>query len=172
MREIKVVPYDDCWATRYEFEKEIIASILGDVIEEIHHFGSTSIKGMHAKPIIDIMVIVRDITIIDNFNDTMSANGFTPRGENGISGRRYFVRYAEDNENHLTHVHIYESDNPHVKNELMFCKFLSVDRESFESYEKVKLEAGKKYRYSPLEYTNAKTDCVNEIMKKINMQYL
>lgn len=126
---------------------------------------------MSAKPIIDIMVLVNNIEQIYSYDELMNANGYVPRGENGIPQRRYFVRYGADAVNHMTHVHIYEKGNPHVADELMFRDFLAVDRESFQQYEKTKLDAAEKYRFSPNEYVDAKTDCVKSIMEKAKEYY-
>lgn len=64
-REMIVVPYDDIWSEMYEKEKNILLDILRNLIIDIQHFGSTSIKGLGAKPIIDIMIVVDDINQVD-----------------------------------------------------------------------------------------------------------
>ena len=68
VRRIEVVPYDPNWPSMYELEETLIRSILGDELLEIHHIGSTSIPRIYAKPIIDILPVVRDIHRIDEFN--------------------------------------------------------------------------------------------------------
>jgi GrpB-like predicted nucleotidyltransferase (UPF0157 family) len=166
-REMIVVPYDYKWPDQYNHEKEILIEILDKLIINIEHFGSTSIKGMSAKPIIDVMIIVADITQVDQYSKVMTEHGFIPKGENGIPGRRYFVRYIDDGENHAAHIHIYERNNPHVADELLFRDFLANDQESFDEYERVKVAAAEKYRYSPLQYTDAKHECVMKIMQKL-----
>lgn len=54
-----VVPYDPHWKAMFEAEKKILKSILSDEIVKIEHFGSTSVEGLSAKPIIDIMPLVK-----------------------------------------------------------------------------------------------------------------
>jgi len=170
-REMIVVPYDDNWIKLYKSEKEILLNVFGKLILDIQHFGSTSIKGMSAKPVIDVMVVVNKIETVDAYNEDMIAHGYSVRGENGIPRRRYFVRLKEDGENHAAHIHIYEKGNPHIIDELMFRDFLSVDNESFREYEKVKYEAAKKFRFSPGEYVEAKDNCVMDIMEKARKYY-
>ena len=171
-REMVVVPYDDNWTSLYEVEKEILLKVFVNLVLDIQHFGSTSIGGMSAKPIIDVMVIVNEIESVDAYNDIMIASGYSIRGENGIPRRRYFVRFKEDGENHGAHIHIYEKGNPLIADQLMFRDFLSVDKDSFREYKKVKLEAAEKFRFSPKEYTDAKYDCVMKIMEKAKKYYL
>ena len=171
MREMTVVPYDSRWPERYESERAVLSGIFGDTALDIQHFGSTSIEGMTAKPIIDIIVAVADINAVDTFNEAMRGRGFIPRGEHGIPGRRYFVRLDEDGENHLTHVHVYEMSNEHVTDELMFRDYLRINRAAFNDYERVKLVAARQYRHEPAAYTDAKHDCVMLIMDKARAYY-
>lgn len=170
-RDMAVVPYDDTWPKMYEEEKRILQSVFGNLILDIQHFGSTSIKGMTAKPIIDVMVTVDDIEKVDEYSNEMVQRGYVPRGEQMISGRRYFVRFKEDGENHVAHIHIYGKGNPHIADELLFRDFLRVDEESFLKYENMKKEVSEKYRYLPGEYQDAKFACVMEIMEKARQYY-
>lgn len=55
---IRVVPYDPFWEVEYENESQLIRNILKDILVEIYHIGSTAVKGLSAKPIIDIMPVV------------------------------------------------------------------------------------------------------------------
>jgi GrpB-like predicted nucleotidyltransferase (UPF0157 family) len=124
-REMIVVPYDDMWLEMYEKEKNILSDIFGNIIIDIQHFGSTSIKGLSAKPIIDILIVINDINHIDEYNHIMEGSGYSVRGENGIEGRRYFIKFTPDNSgNHTHHIHIYQKGNPHISDELMFRDYL------------------------------------------------
>lgn len=171
-REMIVVPYNDMWAKVYETEKCILIGIFGDLIIDIQHFGSTAIKGLSAKPIIDIMIVVNDIKQIDEYNHDMEYHGYSVRGENGIEGRRYFVKLSSDNSgNHTHHIHIYQKGNSHISDELRFRDYLRIDKEALEEYERIKIEASLKFRYSPREYVDAKYDCIKSIMDKANLYY-
>lgn len=171
-REMVVVPYDDMWVEIYEKEKDILLDIFRDIIVDIQHFGSTSIKGLSAKPIIDIMIVVDDITQIDNYNHVMEDYGYRVRGENGIEGRRYFVKLSSDNSgNHTHHIHIYQKGNPHISDELIFRDYLRIDNEAFKEYERIKMETSLKFRYSPQKYVDAKHDCIMSIIEKAKSYY-
>ncbi len=171
-REMVVVPYDKTWPEIYEKEKGILLNIFGEIIHDIQHFGSTSIEGISAKPIIDIMVVVDDISKVDAYNSVMESNEYSVRGENGIAERRYFVKLNPDRSgNHTHHIHVYQEGNQHVGDELMFRDFLRINNEAFEEYEKVKVEAAIKFRHSPWEYVDAKYECVMSIMEKAKGYY-
>jgi len=105
-RKIDVVPYNPNWQTLYEAEAQKITNALGSEVFRIHHIGSTAIPGIMAKPIIDIVVGVHDITKICEHNNAMIDLGYEPRGENGIPGRRYFVKKPKDPE-HIIYTFIW-----------------------------------------------------------------
>ncbi len=172
-REITVIPYDESWPYLYEKEKNLLLGIFGNLAFDIQHFGSTSIKGMAAKPIIDIMIVADDLLMIDARNDAMAANGYVAKGENGIPGRRYFVKLHPDQSgNHTHHVHVYQTGNRHIADEKMFRDYLRIDPEAFAKYVQVKKEAALKYRYDPPAYTDAKSACVLEIMEKARSYFV
>ena len=88
--KVEVVKYRSEWSREFEAEAERIKEILGDEAIEIYHIGSTSVEGLSAKPIIDIMPVVKDISRIDKLNPAFEALGYECMGEFGIPGRRYF----------------------------------------------------------------------------------
>ncbi len=170
-REMKIVPYNSEWNEQYREIQTFLSKIFKDIVVDIQHFGSTAVEGMPAKPIIDVMVIVTDISKVDAYNAKMIEAGYVPRGENGIVGRRYFQKFATDGINHLEHIHCYESNNPHASDELMFRDYLKINQEAFEKYKTIKLESSEKYRFSPAEYTEYKSQCVNEILEEAKIYY-
>src|SRR5580698_1970268 len=87
-RTIEVVPYNPEWPQMFEAEAALIKKALGDNCIAIHHIGSTSIPGLSAKPIIDILPVVKDILKVDA--KPIEALGYQAKGENGMAFRRYF----------------------------------------------------------------------------------
>lgn len=75
MRTVIVVPYDDKWPEIFEAESLLIKSLLGAVAKNIHHIGSTSVPGLSAKPIIDILLEVSDVNELDRYNSAMAHAG-------------------------------------------------------------------------------------------------
>ena len=60
MRNIRVVAYEPAWRTAFEQEAAVLVRILGDGLVTIHHIGSTAVPGLPAKPVIDMMPLVRE----------------------------------------------------------------------------------------------------------------
>lgn len=107
-RKIEVVAYRPEWEKLYREEAQKIKAILGKNCVSVFHIGSTAVKGLDAKPIIDIMPVVKDISLVDACNREFEALGYECMGEFGIPGRRFF-RKGGDARTH--HVHIFEKQN-------------------------------------------------------------
>jgi GrpB-like predicted nucleotidyltransferase (UPF0157 family) len=65
MRKVEVVPHDPKWRDLFEIESKSVADALGENVVIVHHIGSTAIPNIYAKPIVDLLVEVKDITNVD-----------------------------------------------------------------------------------------------------------
>lgn len=107
-QHIIVTDYDPRWPAEYEKESEKIKAILGENCVAIYHIGSTAVPGLAAKPIIDIMPVVRSLEKTDQKASEFEKEGYEYLGEFGIRGRRY-LRKGQDERTHQ--VHIFEEKN-------------------------------------------------------------
>lgn len=105
---VRVVGYDPRWPQMFAEEAEKIQKILGENCLAVHHIGSTAVPGLAAKPIIDILPVVRDLSLVDAQNAEFEAIGYECMGEFGIAGRRYF-RKGGDERTHQIHIFAQES---------------------------------------------------------------
>ena len=136
MRKIAVVPYDEKWPQLFEAESLLIKTVLGGVAENVHHIGSTSVPGLSAKPVIDILLEVSDISALDN--SAMTRVGYIARGENGITGRQYFIK-GGDRRSHQ--VHAFAVGDIQVLRHLAFRDYLIKNKDIAEEYADIKREA-------------------------------
>ncbi|NBB81086.1 MAG: GrpB family protein, partial [Verrucomicrobia bacterium] len=119
--KIEVTPYRSRWASDFEIEKNAIRGAVGNVAVGVHHIGSTAVVGLAAKPIIDIMLEVGDLTELDACAGNIESLGYEALGELGISGRRYF-RKGRD---HRTHqIHAFQTSDPNLLRHLAFRDYL------------------------------------------------
>lgn len=163
MRRIEVKAYDQEWSSLYEREIGVIKRILGSNLLSIHHIGSTAVPGLQAKPIIDIMPVVKDIDEVDKCNEAMIEAGYHPRGENGIIGRRYFHK-GKDNRTH--HMHIYEKGSKDITRQLAFRDYLRAHPHRAAAYGSLKMELAKQYPFNVDAYIQGKSELVLEIEKE------
>jgi GrpB-like predicted nucleotidyltransferase (UPF0157 family) len=118
---VRVVPYCCEWPLLFEQEATLICEVFGDELAEIHHIGSTSVPGLQAKPIIDMLPVVRQIERVGLFNGGMRTLGYEALGEFGIPGRRYFRKGGDDR----THqAHVFQVGDPGVERHLAFRDYL------------------------------------------------
>ena len=122
-RRIEVVPYDPRWPEEFERASAEVAAAMADCLLAIHHIGSTSVPGLHAKSVIDMLAVVTDLAALDRRTPEMRRLGYEAMGEFGIEGRRYFRR--NDAAGRRTHqVHAFADGSPHVRRHLAFRDFL------------------------------------------------
>ena len=81
--KVRLSDYNEDWVRLYQEEADFLKSIFEDQVVRFEHFGSTSVPGLKAKPVIDMMCIVQDINRIDLYNDKMNMLGYDVAGEWG-----------------------------------------------------------------------------------------
>ena len=163
MRKVEVMPYDKRWVSKFEEESRKLFEIFGAEMIELHHIGSTSVSGLHAKPIIDMMPVVRDIHRVNDYNTAMIAIGYEPKGENGIAGRRYFQK-GGDNRTH--HIHIYAQGNSEIKRHIAFRDYLRAHPDVAQEYGDLKERLSQRFPYDIESYINGKEQLLSEIERK------
>ena len=162
-RTITVTPYQPQWKDEFLLEKYVLNQKLISVNPLIHHIGSTSVPGLAAKPIIDILVEVSSLTGLDLLNEDMRSYGYTPRGEYGIPGRRYFVKGSTERTHHL---HAFVKGSPHIKRHLAFRDYLISNPKIAEEYAEVKISASNNCNNDSQKYCDLKNSFVQEIEKQ------
>ena len=161
--KVIVTSYNSEWPKMYENEASKIKKIFGEKLLSIHHIGSTSVPGLKAKPIIDIMPVVRDIKLVDNYNKQMIKLGYEPMGEFGISGRRYF-RKGGDNRTHQ--IHVFQDNSNHVERHIAFRDYLREHSTEAKRYADLKVELAKRYPNDIAAYCEGKDEFVKELEKR------
>ena len=163
-RKVEVVAHDPDWTRQFQQEAERMTAILGTEIVTIHHFGSTAIAGIPAKPIIDMLIEVRTIDKIDTFNDALARIGYKAMGEYGISGRRFFQREMNGRRTH--HVHVYQVDNPEIERHLNFRDYMRVHPAEAAAYGRLKEQLAQQFPDDMESYVAGKSDFVCEVERK------
>ena len=161
-RRMEVVESSGRWPEMYAREAERLRQVLGDEVVCIHHIGSTSVPGLAAKPVIDILVEVRSVEALDTYAAAMQTLGYEPRGEFGIPGRRYYPK-GDDLRTH--HVHAFASGDPHVFRHLAFRDYLRTHPECAVAYGEVKRRAAAAHRTDPEGYVEYKRAFVERTLE-------
>jgi GrpB-like predicted nucleotidyltransferase (UPF0157 family) len=158
---IEIFPYDENWPAQFEKEATVVRQALGANFVAVHHIGSTSVPGLAAKPIIDMLGVVHDITQIDAV--ALDRLGYENRGELGIAFRRFFQKGVPRRTHHL---HIWEEGNPDIDRHLLFRDYLRSRPDDVKRYENLKRELAVKHPDSMVDYIFGKDDLIAEIIDK------
>lgn len=154
---IEVVSYDPQWPQLFAQEAEPIKQALGSNCLALHHFGSTSVPGLEAKPKIDILAVVKELSKINTL--ALENLGFENRGEVIASGR-YFAKKDPN-----IHLHVFEEGNPLIERNLLFRDWLRTHQDDREAYAKLKKDLSVQYT-DGMAYCLAKTEFINKIIDK------
>jgi len=165
MRSVEVVPHNSEWRDEFEAEAKKVVVALGENIVNIYHIGSTAVPDIYAKPIIDLLVEVTDISKVDGQNSGMKSLGYEVMGEFGIPGRRYF---RKDNRKGIRthHIHTFESGSPELERHLAFRDYMIAHPEDAQKYSELKRKLAEEYPQNPDEYMDGKDSFIKEIDQK------
>ena len=132
-KHIEVVSYNPAWPEMFTTEAACLRQAFGDNCIAVHHIGSTSVTGLDAKPIIDIIAVVK------NTADSIAALesiGYTFKGEMHIPFRFYFSKIGAIK----FHLHVYEEDNPEIELNLTFTNYLRNNPDACTDYAALKAQ--------------------------------
>jgi len=159
-REIKIISYDSEWPKKFETHAKVIAAALGGSALRIEHVGSTSVPGLAAKPIIDILVVVPDSADESAYLSQLEAAGYVLR-----------VREPEWNEHRMfrtpdrgVHVHVYSAGCSEIQRTLTFRDRLRRNTDDRRRYEQTKRELAEREWPDMNAYADAKTEVIESII--------
>ncbi|MBS1134527.1 MAG: hypothetical protein H6R02_1668 [Burkholderiaceae bacterium] len=161
---ITVMPYDAAWPARFRIESQLIHIALNDLHPQIEHIGSTSVPGLAAKPIIDMLVGVRSLDEFERHCDRLSVYGYEyiPEYERALPDRRFFKRVVRGIRTH--HVHVVEVNGLYWKRYLKFRDSLRCDAWLSKRYAELKRRLAARFRFDRDAYTNGKTGFVEAVL--------
>lgn len=158
-RQPVLVAHDPLWAARFSEHEARIRAALGATGESVEHIGSTSVPGLAAKPIIDILVTVPDITAEEDYLDPLLAAGYLLRVRE--PGHR-LVRTSERD----VHIHILEPDNPAAHDYLLLRDHLRAVPADRDLYERTKRDLTTRTWSDMNAYADAKGPVIEEIKRR------
>ena len=158
-RDLELVAYDASWPSKFEVERARIANALGNFLLTIEHIGSTSVPKLAAKPVIDILVTVPDITAEEDYVEPLRTAGYKLRVRE--PGHRMVRTPTLD-----VHVHILEPDHPDVCSYLLFRERLRGDDRERELYAQTKRALIAHDWPDMNAYADAKTEVIKDIVSR------
>nr|WP_218860440.1 GrpB family protein [Petropleomorpha daqingensis] len=156
---ITVVDYDERWPVRFGEIAERVRAAVGAAALGVEHIGSTSVPGLAAKPIVDVLLTVADVDDEAAYVPALESAGFVLRVRE--PAHRMVRTPARD-----VHVHVYEPGRPEVRDYLDLRDWLRVDAEDRALYAATKRVLARR-RWSDMnDYADAKTEVIADILAR------
>ena len=161
---VSLIDYCSDWQNLYAREEKQLLNKLGKIAKKIEHIGSTSIPGIKAKPIIDIMLTVYDKQLFFSVLKPLYDIAYRFLGNSGRRGRLFFVKGHKN----ITdfHLHLLEENSHYRSNYLFFRDYLRSHFDIAKEYERLKIRLSKEYPYNRNKYSQYKSTFVKKILRK------
>ena len=160
---MRVVPYHPQWAEYFRREKKLLLKTMGETALDIRHIGSTSIVGMPAKPILDILVGLQTLAAVEPFVKDLNLIGYEDRADGDEPGRRYFVKGAAEKRTH--HLNFCELNGSFWTRHILFRDYLEKHPDVAKQYAALKRALAAKFPANRPAYTTGKEEFVRSILQ-------
>jgi GrpB-like predicted nucleotidyltransferase (UPF0157 family) len=160
-----VEPYDPDWPAKFEAERKVLAAVLAPwLVGPIEHIGSTAVPGLPAKPVIDIMGAVRDLS-----SSKPALKALLPLSYCYFDYRadvmHWFCKPSDTERTHHLHLVPFESELWHER--LAFRDRLRSDEATRLAYRDLKLRLAFEFRDDREAYTAAKTGFIQSVLERV-----
>jgi GrpB-like predicted nucleotidyltransferase (UPF0157 family) len=159
---IEIVDYDPSWPDRYDLHAARIRAALDNRVLQLEHAGSTSVPGLPAKPVIDIVLAVADSSHEQSYAPALESAGYRLKiREPEWHQHRMFNATDSD-----VNLHTFSAGCPEIARMLRFRDWLRVNVQDRELYADIKRQLSAREWAHVQEYADAKTQVVIEILKR------
>ena len=157
---VRVADYDPKWPEMFEAEAALVREIIGDNLITIFHIGSTAVPGLKAKPVIDMLPVVRDVAALDGLTREFAAAGYEAMGEFGLTGRRYF-RKGGANRTHRLPAYHYDAGHA-IARHVAYRDYMRAHAEARAAYGELKASLASRFPDDIGAYCDGKDEFVKE----------
>jgi GrpB-like predicted nucleotidyltransferase (UPF0157 family) len=162
---VELVPHDPRWFERAAQERANLERVAGEHLVHVHHIGSTSIAGIMAKPIVDMLPVVKSAQSLDTIETAIVSLGYDWMGEFGLTGRRYCRFNNPQTGKREVQLHIYAQGNTEIARHIAFRDYLRAHPSIAKEYEAEKFRAAALQPHDTLAYNNEKNDWIKRVEK-------
>jgi GrpB-like predicted nucleotidyltransferase (UPF0157 family) len=159
---IFVADHDPAWQEHFRREDARIRAGLGEAVLSVEHIGSTSMPGLAAKPIVDILVVVEDSGDETSYVPALQDAGYVLRVREPDFHEHRMLRTPQKD----VHVHVYSSGSPEIDRYVLLRDRLREDEEDRELYARTKRDLASRDWPSMDHYAEAKTEVIEGIIAR------
>ncbi|AFK18418.1 GrpB family protein [Haloferax mediterranei ATCC 33500] len=162
---VELVPYDPQWRDEYEREVERLHSRLGEEVNGFEHVGSTSVPGLAAKPIVDLIALVPDLGDTNDVARVLEDSGYEERPNDEVPDRRFFARGPPPCRTH--YLSVTERGSDCHREQVAFRDALRSDDDLAAEYERRKQALAAVHPDGRDAYTESKSSFVQSVLQKV-----
>ncbi len=162
---VKVVEYSPNWPKDFEAEKQRLIDAFGDKILTIEHIGSTSVPGLAAKPIIDMIAAVKSFDDLPEFVNRLQKLGYEYMPERMFNNRKFFPKGSQENRTHHLSLVLLGDPEQWIK-PIAFRDYLRIHETERDEYANLKTTLANRYANDRATYTQLKDDFFRLIFGK------
>ncbi|RAV21211.1 GrpB family protein [Paenibacillus contaminans] len=161
--EVFLLPWTEEWVAEFLLEKNRMETEIGELILTVHHIGSTAVRSLSAKPIIDIAIELEDFEQGYRCVQGLESLGYSYKGTNILPDRHYFNK----GEPRTHQIHMYQKESSFLSKQLAFRDYLIQHEEARKEYQTLKERLSLTHSKDKLTYADNKTEFVNSILKRL-----
>ncbi|WP_461043535.1 GrpB family protein [Spirosoma harenae] len=151
------------WSLLAKAESRLLADALGNLLITVHHIGSTAIPTIGAKPIVDLIPVVRNLEEFDQHRTTLEALGYQWRGAYGLAGRRYCTKVDVATRRKSIHLHCYQVGSFEIERHLAFRDYLLARPDLAHSYYQEKARCQRLHGQDSQAYSQCKSEWIKRV---------
>lgn len=166
---IQIVDYDPAWPIDFARLRIHLLAAIEHVGIAIEHVGSTAVPSLPAKPILDVDVVVNSSNQVGEAIARLAEIGYTHLGDLGIAGREAFANPPHSDPPHAPahHLYVVVRGSEAWRNHIEFRNYLREHPETVEAYSKLKRSLTNRFKNNRDEYTEAKTEFVENVLRAV-----
>ncbi len=161
---VSLVDYQPSWTTAFDIEKKQLQDALGSYVSNIEHVGSTSVPGLAAKPIVDMIAAVDDLSVYKRLIEPLTALGYEFMPDRVFPDRVFFPKGPRENRTH--HLSLVVKNSEGWTKPILFRDYLRKNAVARTKYQDVKTELAAQFPDDRASYTKAKELVIQEIQKE------
>ena len=165
---VDVVPHDARWTAQFAAEAHQLKEALASLDPTIEHIGSTSVRGLAAKPTIDILVLVDDVQDVLRYEKALGTLGYDYRpGSLTTSDDQLFFRKVARTGKRTHHLHVVARRSPKGRDYVAFRDYLRSHEQEARAYAAIKVELAEQFANERMRYVDEKARYVDALMERV-----